>query len=121
MNKPAPPPPTAAVEKRTLVEEGTQLKGSLTSTCPILVHGSVEGDLEGPSLNVSSTGTVKGTIVTGSLKSEGRISGHFDVESAQLAGTVEANSVITANSLDLRLSKTNGRLELTFGTSRKGS
>jgi hypothetical protein len=27
----------AATEKRTLVEEGTTFKGSLTSTCPLLV------------------------------------------------------------------------------------
>ena len=30
--------------KQTVVEEGTQFKGSLTSTCPVLVNGRVEGD-----------------------------------------------------------------------------
>ena len=32
-----------AGEKRTLVEEGTELKGSLTSTCPVLVRGRMTG------------------------------------------------------------------------------
>ena len=40
-------------EKRTLVEEGTELKGSLTSSCPVLVRGRIEGDVKAPSLTVS--------------------------------------------------------------------
>jgi cytoskeletal protein CcmA (bactofilin family) len=31
--------------KKTLVEEGTQFKGSLTSSCPVVVRGRVEGDV----------------------------------------------------------------------------
>lgn len=46
MNLPKKPSPNdAATTKRTLVEEGTRFKGSLTSTCPIVVQGSVEGDV----------------------------------------------------------------------------
>ena len=32
--------------RKTLVEEGTQFKGSLTSDCPIEVKGRVEGDTD---------------------------------------------------------------------------
>jgi len=32
---------SSATEKRTLVEEGTSFKGSMTSTCPVLVKGGV--------------------------------------------------------------------------------
>ena len=52
-----------ATEKRTLVEEGTTFKGSLTSTCPILVKGGISGDLEAPSLTVATTGTVSGRMI----------------------------------------------------------
>ncbi|MGH7329848.1 MAG: polymer-forming cytoskeletal protein, partial [Polyangiaceae bacterium] len=47
-------------QKQTLVEEGTKFKGSLTSSCPIVVRGRIEGDVEAPSLNVSSSGAVHG-------------------------------------------------------------
>lgn len=108
--------------KRTLVEDGTKFKGSLTSTCPVLVQGSIEGDVEGPSVTVSATGAVSGKIVTGALKSDGRISGDFDVESAQLAGTVDKDTVIRASSLDVKLTAPSGKLQLTFGpAARKGS
>jgi cytoskeletal protein CcmA (bactofilin family) len=113
--KNAIPAPSATKEKRTLVEEGTRFKGSLTSTCPILVQGAVEGEVEGPALTVSATGAVSGKIATGALKSEGKIAGDFDVESAQVAGTVENNTVIRASSLDLKLTVVTGKVQLTFG------
>ena len=118
MNDPkAPPPPGSSpnVVKRTLVEEGTKFKGSLTSTCPIVVQGSIEGNVEGPSLTVSATGAVSGAITTGDLKSAGRISGEFDVDTAQLAGSVASDTVIRAASLDLKLAVETGKLQLTFG------
>jgi hypothetical protein len=118
MNDPkAPPPPgsSSTLVKRTLVEDGTKFKGSLTSTCPIVVQGSVEGSVEGPSLTVSATGAVSGTITTGDLKSAGRISGEFDVDTAQLAGSVANDTVIRAASLDVKLAVETGKLQLTFG------
>ena len=33
--------------KRTLVEEGTQFKGSLSSSCPIVVKGKIDGRRHG--------------------------------------------------------------------------
>jgi cytoskeletal protein CcmA (bactofilin family) len=115
MNDPKIPGGGATTEKRTLVEEGTRFKGSLTSTCPILVQGTVEGDVEGPALTVSATGAVSGKITAGALKSAGKIAGDFDVDTAQLAGTVEHNTVIRAASLDLKLTVPNGKVQLTFG------
>lgn len=112
---------TGATQKRTLIEDGTKFKGSLSSTCPIVVQGAVEGDIDGPALTVSATGSVSGVVVTGSLKSDGKIAGDFDVETATLAGTVEKDTVIRANSLDLKLAVTNGKTQLTFGTPRRTS
>ena len=102
--------------KRTLVEEGTSFKGSLTSTCPILVQGSIEGEVQGPAVTISATGAVSGKIQTGALKSDGRISGDFDVDTAQLAGTVEKNTIVRASSLDVKLAVTTGKVQLTFGS-----
>ena len=113
-------PGTATTEKRTLVEDGTRFKGSLTSTCPILVQGTVEGDVEGPSVTVSATGAISGKIATGSLKSDGKIAGDFEVDTAQLAGSVANNTVIRATSLDVKLSVPTGKLQLTFGPAGGG-
>ena len=108
-------PKSPSTDKRTIVEEGTHFKGSLTSTCPIVVQGAIEGEVEGPSLTVSRTGAVSGKIVAGTLQSAGKISGDFDVETARVEGSVDSNTVIRANSLDVKLTAPNGKLELMFG------
>ena len=36
--------------KKTLVEEGTQFKGALSSNCPIEVKGRIEGEITAPAL-----------------------------------------------------------------------
>ena len=105
----------SATEKRTLVEEGTTFKGSLSSTCPIFVKGGVEGDIQAPSLTVASTGTVSGKVKAGELKSEGSIAGDFDVEKVQLSGSVKDNTVIKAKSLEVKLTTSASKMQVVFG------
>jgi len=118
MNNPKNPSGTA--EKRTIVEEGTELKGSITSTCPIVVQGSIDGEVSGPSVEVSATGTIAGRIKTGTLTSKGRIAGELDVDVAQLSGTVANKTVVRAGTLDLKITNPNGKVELKFTTGRGG-
>ncbi|MDB5213055.1 MAG: hypothetical protein JWO86_982 [Myxococcaceae bacterium] len=105
----------ATTEKRTLVEEGTTFKGSLTSTCPILVKGTINGDLEAPSLTVASTGSVSGKVKAGELKSEGELSGEFDVDKVVLSGSVKDNTVIRAKALEVKLAVTGSKMQVVFG------
>ena len=106
---------SATQERRTLVEEGTTFKGSLSSTCPILVKGSIQGDLEAPSLTVASTGSVSGKVKAGELKSEGEISGEFDVDRVVLSGAVKDNTVIRAKALEVKLAVTGSKMQVVFG------
>src|SRR4051794_24142245 len=104
-----------ATEKRTLVEEGTTFKGSLTSTCPILVKGMINGDLEAPSLTVAASGSVSGKVKAGELKSEGELSGEFDVDKIVLSGSVKDNTVIRAKALEVKLAVTGSKMQVVFG------
>lgn len=106
--------PTAP-NKHTVVEEGSSFKGTLTSSCPIHVHGRIEGDLETPSLMVSPTGVVHGKVKVGMVRSQGELAGEFDADSIELAGTVRDNTVIRARSLEVKLASTRGKLQVIFG------
>jgi len=101
--------------KQTLIEDDTEFKGKLSSKCPVVVKGSVDGEIAGPSLHVSSTGTVVGHVKVTELRSEGTIGGEFDADTIHLAGTVKSNTVIKARSLEVRLTPQSGRLQVTFG------
>src|ERR1700754_3122506 len=95
MNQPKKPTLIEPVaQKQTVVEEGTRLKGSLTSTCRILVQGSIEGEGSGPAITVGATGEPSGTTTSGALKSEGKISGTFDVDTAEVGGVVAKNTIL---------------------------
>jgi cytoskeletal protein CcmA (bactofilin family) len=101
--------------KQTVVEEGTQFKGSLTSTCPILVNGRIEGDIDTPALAVSATGSVKGVVKVGQVHSQGEIEGEFDAETVRLAGRVRDNTVIRAKSLEVKLTSETNKMQVIFG------
>jgi len=101
--------------RKTLVEEGTQFKGSMSSDCPIEVKGKIEGDLTAPALSVSASGAVHGKVKVGDIKSEGELAGEFDADTVQLSGTVKDNTVIRAKSLEVKLTPANGKMQVIFG------
>jgi cytoskeletal protein CcmA (bactofilin family) len=101
--------------RRTLVEEGTQFKGSLTSDCPIDVRGRIEGDLNAPALAVSPSGAVHGRVKVGEIRSQGELAGEFDADLVQLSGSVRDNTVIRAKSLEVKLAPANGKMQVIFG------
>ncbi|WP_394823437.1 polymer-forming cytoskeletal protein [Pendulispora albinea] len=105
---------TAAV-KQTLVEDGTTFKGSLSSNCPIVVKGRIEGDVAAPSLNVSTSGSVHGTVKVTDLRSAGELSGDFESETVQLSGIVKDNTRLRAKSLEVRLAVPQGKMQVIFG------
>ena len=101
--------------RKTMVEEGTQIKGSLSSDCPIEVKGRVEGDVAAPALAVSTSGAVHGKVKVGEMFSEGEIAGEFDADRVQLSGSVKDNTVIRAKSLEVKLAPANGKMQVIFG------
>ena len=101
--------------KRTLIEEGTELKGTLTSSCPIVVMGRVEGDLSGPSVEVTETGILSGKAKVTELHSRGELAGEFDADMVHLSGKVRDKTRIRAQTLEVRLKREDGRMEMVFG------
>jgi cytoskeletal protein CcmA (bactofilin family) len=101
--------------KRTLIEEGTELKGTLISTCPIVVMGRVDGDVTGPSVEVTESGMLCGKAKVTSLSSRGELAGEFDAEVVELSGKVRDKTMIRAQSLEVSLKRDGGRIEMVFG------
>jgi cytoskeletal protein CcmA (bactofilin family) len=101
--------------KKTLVEEGTQFKGSLSSSCPIVVRGKIEGDVTAPSLQVSATGAVHGKVKVGEIQSQGELAGEVDADIVQLSGTVKDKTVVRAKSLEVKLTPATGKMQVVFG------
>src|SRR4029079_16834241 len=101
--------------KKTLIEEGTELKGTLTSTYPIVVIGRVDGELTGPSVEVTESGTLCGKAKVTELRSRGELAGEFDAQVIELAGRVRDKTLIRAQAMEISLKRTDGRIEMVFG------
>lgn len=102
-------------EPRTVVEQGTRIRGTLASSCPVDVHGHIEGDVETPALYVSATGALHGRAKVGVIRSDGELSGELDADHIELAGRVLDKTVIRARSLQVNLASDAQRLQVIFG------
>jgi cytoskeletal protein CcmA (bactofilin family) len=101
--------------KKTLVEEGTEFRGSMVSKCPVVVSGKVDGEVHAPSLTVSASGGVYGKVRVGEILSEGEIAGEFEAETVRLSGRVNNNTLIRARSIEVNLVADKGKLQVQFG------
>ena len=105
------------ITRQTVLEEGTEIEGSIRSQCPITVSGTLKGDITAPSLTITLSGSVHGQVKVSNLKSEGEIAGEIDAESVELSGHVSDQTMIRASSLQVKLSQNGSseKLQLTFG------
>jgi len=101
--------------KHTLVEEGTEFTGKMSSSCPIVVMGKVEGDITGPVIHITPTGVVSGVVKVKQLRSDGELAGDIEADTVEISGRVRDRTVIRARSLEVSLSTTKGGMQVVFG------
>lgn len=101
--------------KQTLVEEGTEFKGTLKSSCAVVVNGTIDGEVDAPDITVTRSGSVAGTLKATKVKSQGTISGKVEASDVFLSGSVRSNTSIKAKRLEVKLGSDKGELEVTFG------
>jgi cytoskeletal protein CcmA (bactofilin family) len=101
--------------KQTLVEEGTTFVGKLTSKCPIVVMGNVEGEVTGPIIHVTRSGVVAGNVKVKELRSEGELAGSVEADVVHVAGKIRDRTVIRARTLEVSLTSNDKAMEVLFG------
>ena len=106
-----------SVLNQTVLEEGTEIDGSIRSKCPITVSGKLKGDVSAPSLTITQSGSVSGQVKVSEFKSEGDIAGEIDAETVELSGHVSDHTIIRASSLQVKLAQNgnNSKFHVTFG------
>jgi cytoskeletal protein CcmA (bactofilin family) len=103
--------------KATVIEEGTELKGTMNSSCAVLVRGHLEGELHAPMLAIAPSGAVEGKAKATRIESAGRLKGEFEAESVLLAGTIGDETLIRAKTLEVKL-PSDGKMAAQFGECR---
>jgi cytoskeletal protein CcmA (bactofilin family) len=101
--------------KQTLLEAGTEFKGTIRSSCPVFVNGTLDGEVDAPLVSIAQSGTVSGVIKTKTLRSHGTLSGSVDGGDVFVSGAVRSHTVIRARRLEVKVGSRDGQLEVTFG------
>jgi cytoskeletal protein CcmA (bactofilin family) len=101
--------------KHTLIEAGSVFKGSLESTCSIVVLGKLEGEVVSPSIEIQEGGQVSGRVKVTELSSRGELAGNVEAEQVELGGRVQNGSVIRARSLQVKLDAAAAAQGVLFG------
>jgi hypothetical protein len=84
---------------RSVIDEGTIVKGSIVAASPVVVFGVLEGEVTGPALEVEAGGKLVGKARVTELRCRGELSGEFDAEELTLTGRVHDQTVIRARTL----------------------
>jgi cytoskeletal protein CcmA (bactofilin family) len=77
--------------------------------------GRVDGEMTGPSVEVTESGTLCGKAKVTELRSRGELAGEFDAQVVELSGRVRDKTLIRAQSLEVSLKRDDGRIEVVFG------
>jgi cytoskeletal protein CcmA (bactofilin family) len=94
---------SASQGKKTVVEAETTLRGTLSSSCPVVVLGQVDGEVQAPAVEISAGGVVAGHVKAAALSSAGELAGVIEAETVKLSGRLRDGTLIRARSLDVKL------------------
>jgi cytoskeletal protein CcmA (bactofilin family) len=101
--------------RKTVIENGTEFDGTIKSERPIVLSGSLKGQVTAPSLDVLPSGVVKGTVKVSQFFCKGEVGGEVMAEAVELSGRVCDATVIKAKTLDVKLAQSEGGVEVSFG------
>ncbi len=102
--------------KQTIIDQGTDVDGTISSRGAIVVGGRLKGEILAPQLTVLPSGSVHGQVKVERLSSQGEITGRIEADVVELSGTVGDQTVITADKLEVRLGEGEGKIQVTFGS-----
>jgi cytoskeletal protein CcmA (bactofilin family) len=89
----------ASTRRGNVVDEGSTFKGIITSNSTVTVRGVLEGEVEGPALEVESGGVLIGKAKVTELRSRGELAGQFEASDVELSGRVRDDTIIRAGAL----------------------
>jgi hypothetical protein len=105
-----------SVGGHSVVDRGTTLKGTLAASSPVLVLGTLDGEVTGPGVEIEAGGKLVGKAKVGQLRCRGELSGEFDADEVELTGLVHEQTVICARTLLVSAEPgRDGKPAVTFG------
>ena len=107
---PVPSPPQKAAARTTVMGEKTRYVGKVDTDEPLLIHGTIEGEIKSSSeVEVGDGGVVKATIQARSIVISGRVIGDCAASdrveiraTGKLNGSIHAAKIIIAEGAEFK-------------------
>jgi cytoskeletal protein CcmA (bactofilin family) len=88
-----------STRRGNVIDEGSTFKGVISGNSTVTVRGVLEGEVEGPALEVEQGGVLIGKAKVTELRSRGELAGQFDANDVELSGKVRDDTIIRAAAL----------------------
>ena len=88
-----------STRRGNVIDEGSTFKGVISGNSTVTIRGVLEGEVEGPALEVEQGGVLIGKAKVTELRSRGELAGQFDASDVELSGKVRDDTIIRAAAL----------------------
>jgi cytoskeletal protein CcmA (bactofilin family) len=89
----------AGARRGNVIDEGSTFKGVISGNSTVTIRGTLEGEVEGPALEVEQGGVLVGKAKVTELRSRGELAGQFEANDVELSGKVRDDTIIRAANL----------------------
>jgi cytoskeletal protein CcmA (bactofilin family) len=89
----------ASTRRGNVIDEGSTFKGVISGNSTVTIRGTLEGEVEGPALEVEQGGVLVGKAKVTELRSRGELAGQFEANDVELSGKVRDDTIIRAANL----------------------
>jgi len=97
------PAPAAAGDRRSVLAEGLQLDGQVTSKGPVEISGRLVGSVSAPDVLITQSGALEGEVLALNLTVLGTVTGTISARSVSLAEGAKAEGDITYQQISIEL------------------
>jgi cytoskeletal protein CcmA (bactofilin family) len=88
--------------EKTIISADLKITGNLSGKAEIDVAGSIDGDVEGKSIDILTSGSVSGAVKVTTANIRGRLAGSLEAETVVLHPGADVKADISARELEIQ-------------------
>ena len=99
--------------EKTLISEDLKITGNLSGKAEIDVAGSIDGDVEGKSIDILTSGSVSGAVKVTTAHLRGHLAGSLEAETVVLHSGADVKADIITRDLEVQMgARVRGKLDV---------
>ena len=99
--------------EKTIISADLKITGNLSGKAEIDIAGSIDGDIEGKSIDILSGGSVSGAVKVTKAHSRGRLAGSLEAETVVLHSGADVKADIITRDLEVQMgARVRGKLDV---------